>query len=314
MSVVYWVEDPPAEYPVTLAEAKLHCRIDDDVAGSTAFVTFGTSNTQLVLRAKLEGVAGNDLSAVIVDAGNSTPLSVSFASDLITINLATDVGGTPTSTVNDVIAALVNSAAISQKITATGGVGNGTGLLAAAAETSFAGGLDGTSYEDSKVTALLQAATHQAEQILRKYIITQTIVQARTCFPGSKGFVELEWGSVQSVEEVRYYDDNGNVQTLTSPYTIFELQPHSTPAQLDLLPGQYWPSTQSEKKYPIEIEYVVGYGDAADVPQEIKQAILFMVGHWYSNRENVQISSGLTALVVPQMAEWILWPLRDFRF
>lgn len=314
MSVVYWVETPPAEYPVTLAEAKLHCRIDDDVAGSSAFVTFGTSNAQLVLRSKTEGVAGNDLSAMIVDSGNNTPLSVSFASEIVTINLATDVGGTPTSTVNDVIAALVNNVSIAQRITATSGVGNGTGLLAAASETSFAGGVDGTSYEDSKVTALLQAATHQAEQILRKYIVTQTIVQSRTCLPGGRNCIELEWGKVQSVEEFRYYDQNGNLQTLTSPYTLFELQENSTPAQLNLLPGQYWPSTQSEKRYPIEIEYVVGYGNAAAVPQEIKQAILFMVGHWYSNRENVQISSGLTALVVPQMAEWILWPLRDFRF
>jgi hypothetical protein len=37
----------------------------------------------------------------------------------------------------------------------------------------------------------------------------------------------------------------------------------------------------------LSIDYTTGYGGAADVPQDLKQAVLTLVGYWYENRDSV---------------------------
>lgn len=37
----------------------------------------------------------------------------------------------------------------------------------------------------------------------------------------------------------------------------------------------------------VKIEFVAGFGTASDVPADLKQAVLLLVGHFYSNREEV---------------------------
>ena len=37
----------------------------------------------------------------------------------------------------------------------------------------------------------------------------------------------------------------------------------------------------------LTIEYTAGYGDAADVPQDLKQAVLTLVAYWYEHRDSV---------------------------
>ncbi len=313
MSDTYYVVQPPSGFAVSLAEAKKHCRIDDYQAGAAASNTFGTSNSKLVLTAKIEGISANSWEAEIVKAGNSTPLSVSYDAGLFTINLATDSGGTAISTVNDVIAALLNEPTIANKISATSGDGNGTDLLAEASAASFSGGVDGVSYEDDYVTGLILVAQERSETILRKKILTQTIVKIESRFPCGRECLDLDWGNVQSVEAVRYYDKNGDLTELESPYDLFEVETRSTPAKLSLVPGESWPSVQYQKSNPLEVEYIVGW-DVEDVPVSIKHAMKLMIGHWYTNRESVQIGPGITSIEVPQAAEWLLWPLRDFRF
>lgn len=313
MSDVYYIDTPPSGLVVSLAEAKAHLRIDDDVAGAKASKTFGSGNSQLVLTAKYDGTYANDFDAVIIQSGNSTALSVSYASNLFTINLATDGMGDVTSTVNDVIAALVDDTTISQMLTVTNGTGNGTGIMVAAASASFSGGLDGTSFDDTYVSALSLAAQNYAETILRKKLLEQTLVKKENEFPCGRYPIALDWGKVTSVAAVRYYDSAGTLQTLTSPYTLFVLNNAHVPSQLELLPGQSWPSFELDRLYPMEIEFVVGAASAADIAEEIKVAIKLIIGHWYSNRENVQISSGLTALTIPHGAEALLWTHRDYR-
>jgi len=37
----------------------------------------------------------------------------------------------------------------------------------------------------------------------------------------------------------------------------------------------------------LSIDYTAGYGDAADVPQDLKQAVLTLVAYWYEHRDSV---------------------------
>lgn len=51
------------------------------------------------------------------------------------------------------------------------------------------------------------------------------------------------------------------------------------------------------ERQAIEIDYVAGYGpDAADVPADLRQALLVLVGYWFANRDAVIVAgSGAAA-------------------
>ena len=49
-----------------------------------------------------------------------------------------------------------------------------------------------------------------------------------------------------------------------------------------------WPSIRC-KTNAITIELVAGYATVDAVPEDLKQAVLLTVGHWYENREDVVV-------------------------
>ena len=50
--------------------------------------------------------------------------------------------------------------------------------------------------------------------------------------------------------------------------------------------SQTWPSETLRTSDAILIRYIAGYGaTAASVPEEVKLAMLMMIGHFYENRE-----------------------------
>jgi hypothetical protein len=67
---------------------------------------FEPANTNLVFTADAAGVAGNSIRIRYLVAGNNTALSVVVASNDITVNLATNGSGVPTSTGATVLAAI----------------------------------------------------------------------------------------------------------------------------------------------------------------------------------------------------------------
>ena len=40
----------------------------------------------------------------------------------------------------------------------------------------------------------------------------------------------------------------------------------------------------------LSIDYTAGYGDAEDVPQDLKQAVLTLVAYWYEHRDSVTMA------------------------
>lgn len=150
-------------------------------AGIQATVTKGTTDTQIVIGWQEAGTAGNSKTLTIVEAGNNTPLTVVVSTSAITINLETDGSAASVSTVNDVIAKLYQSATFTANYFATDGVGDGTGILAAATVTSFTGGAAGaeifttiaeiTNISGPQNTLELIDATHmESPDAFREYI------------------------------------------------------------------------------------------------------------------------------------------------
>lgn len=79
-------------------------------------------------------------------------------------------------------------------------------------------------------------------------------------------------------------------------------------AYIKLAYGQAWPPTYCRDD-AVSVTFTAGYGaDGSAVPLPIRQAILLLVGHWYENREAVNIGNITTAL--PFAVDALLAPYR----
>jgi hypothetical protein len=112
--------------------------------------------------------------------------------------------------------------------------------------------IDGSD-EDALVEALIAAARLQVESLTGRALVTQSWRLTLDCAPR---LVELP----------------------VIPVASLLAAPEGAVLQGDavLLP---------EPVDDLSIDYTAGYGDAADVPADLKQAVLTLVAYWYENRD-----------------------------
>jgi len=131
--------------------------------------------------------------------------------------------------------------------------------------------LDGTD-NDAMLTSMITAARKSVEAILKRFLIT---TEVRVGFDRLPVVISLPYSPVQSVDAVKYVDDNGDTQTLSS--ALYRTDLISDPARITPAYSVPWPTTRAVIG-AIQVEYTVGYGDAAsDVPAPIRQAIISIV-------------------------------------
>lgn len=154
---------------------------------------------------------------------------------------------------------------------------------------------------DAVIKGLIVSARRWIESYTRRALITQTWTQYRYDFDDC---MDLKV-NLQSVQSVKYKDVDGNWQTLaTSIYYVDTVN-----SAIHLAYGASWPVTYAQSN-AIEIEYISGYGLASAVPQDIKDAIKMIVGHWEVHQqalEAVRIST------IPYAVEQLLRPYVDMR-
>lgn len=109
--------------------------------------------------------------------------------------------------------------------------------------------------------------------------------------------IRLPCPNLIGVDSVSYTDTDGNPQTLDpSGYRVFGVggRGHVAPAY-----GQAWPAARFEPE-AVRIRFQAGYGDEAeDVPENIRHAILLLVGHLYENREAEVVGLRAAAIELP---------------
>ena len=156
---------------------------------------------------------------------------------------------------------------------------------------------------DTKIGTLITAARRWAEDYTRRAFITQTWVQRMDYFPNN--LIELAKPPVQSVTSIQYIDTDGDTQTWAASSYIVDtkaIRCRITPEW-----GDWWPSERDIMNAVI-ITFVSGYGAAAsNVPEEIRQAILMLVSHWY---DHSGIVSDRQMHNIPLAAERLLHPFR----
>lgn len=157
--------------------------------------------------------------------------------------------------------------------------------------------------DDALITALIVAAREQAEHETGRALVTQTWELVHDTFP--EAFV-LRKAPIASVTSVKYIDPaTGAEQTLDPADTL--LDKDSEPGYLVPAYGKAWPTARAVPN-AVRCRYVCGYGNAAAVPQAIKQWMLLAIGTMYAQRET--FASGTVANLPDRFWGSLLDPYR----
>jgi uncharacterized phiE125 gp8 family phage protein len=157
--------------------------------------------------------------------------------------------------------------------------------------------------EDALIGAYLNAARGAVEAATSKLLSSQNVVQRAAGFPCADKAIRLWKGPVTAIVSVKYDDSDGVEQTLAS-FRLVE------GANAKLLPayGSSWPVAKAAEG-SVRITYTAGYA-ADEIPPELDQAMLLLIGHFYANREAVVAGSAAQTAELPLGVEALIAPYR----
>ena len=142
--------------------------------------------------------------------------------------------------------------------------------------------------DDSMIEEMIKTARKLVELWTGRALVTQTWEHFLNQFP-FVDFIELPLPPLASVTNIVYTDQDDADTTVDS--STYEVDSVSYIGSIDLKIGESWPSAALARTNPIKITFVAGYGAAADVPENFKRAIYYMISQQYENREPILIGT-----------------------
>lgn len=138
--------------------------------------------------------------------------------------------------------------------------------------------------DDTLIDGYVVAAQEWCERSVPggRQLLTATYDVPAACW--WEGPLRLPLPPLQSVTSVKYYDAAGAEQTLAATEYLVRT-PRRQPGTVERAPGKSWPALEADRRLPVTVRFVAGYGAAAAVPQLVKQAVLMLAAHWYEHRE-----------------------------
>ena len=283
----------PAVEPLDLASVKSHLRLDSgSLADDTTSVqSIATASHNVAVAYSLEGAAVEVLGyrvLVILDAG--------LAGGTVDVKLqhrdtATDTwedvtGGAfaQITVANDNASYELDYLGSKRYLRAVATVAVGASVFGVTIQK-----IQPYASDDTLLTALIQAAREYVEGYQNRALCTQTWELVLDSWP-VRDYVELPKPPLQSIVSIKHKDKAGAETTWADTNYITDTD--SFIGRVVLADNISWPNTTD--LYPaggLRIQFVAGYGLAADVPQTTRQAMLLLVGHWYENRETVNIGN-----------------------
>jgi uncharacterized phiE125 gp8 family phage protein len=174
---------------------------------------------------------------------------------------------------------------------------------------------DDTSH-DITVAKMIAAATGKCQTNVRRTFLASTWDYTLDVFPWSgrrfdlamyvrNGYAEsgirIPNPPLMSVTSLSYIDIGGS--TLTLSYGTGYTYQVGTPGVIVPTYGTIWPFTRGLPG-DLAVRYVAGYGTAADVPEDVKLAILMMVGYMFQNRGDEDVAMPRVVDELLSSAEW----------
>ena len=136
--------------------------------------------------------------------------------------------------------------------------------------------------EDGLLATLIAAARLHIESVSGRALLRQTWRLVLDRWPAER-VVSLPVTPLISIEAVTAFDEQGDDHAV--PVGQFLTEPERL-----LLPRAVEGMPDLRERLGLEIDYVAGFGEAADVPPDLKQALLVLVGHWFENRDAVLVA------------------------
>ena len=154
--------------------------------------------------------------------------------------------------------------------------------------------------DDALLQDLIDTATEVIENRTGLILMSTTMEMYLDKFP--RWTILIPGVPLQTVSNVSYMDDDGNYVQLDA--NEYQIDIYSQPGRLAPVPNTHWPCTP-QRLNAVQIGYLSGFGAAGDlVPQDIRQAGLQLIAHWYEHRESVSAESRVQE--VPQTIEYTL--------
>lgn len=133
------------------------------------------------------------------------------------------------------------------------------------------------------------------------YAIGQQTLEARFAAFGCRT-IELPIGPVHAVTGIRYLDTSGAEQTIPEgDYSLL------SDGRIHLAGGAAWPAVFDDPE-AVRITFEAG---EEEVAAPIKQAMLLLIGHWFANREAVNVGNIVNQM--PLSVEALLSTYRSWR-
>jgi len=165
--------------------------------------------------------------------------------------------------------------------------------------------VDGTD-DDNLITSLIAAARRWCEKFQRRAYITQTWELWLDSWP-EKNYIIIPRPPLQDVSSVKYYGTDDSEYTFDQANYFVDTK--SEPGRVVLGYKKNWPSVTLRPANGVVVTFTAGYGDNAEkVPEEVKQAMKLLIGHWYEHREAVL--AGIISKEIEFAVRSLLWPDR----
>jgi hypothetical protein len=186
--------------------------------------------------------------------------------------------------------------------------------------------IDGTT-DAALVASLISGVTKRVESFLDRKLTSQVWSIYYDYFPrtvnqdawwdGTKDgavsllysqerFLELPFGPCITVSSVATFDEtDGSTAMDASNYSVDTISPRP---KIALKSGGVWPSTTLRPVNGVKVTATFGYGTAAEVPQDIKEAIKIAVSNFYEHRGDAEMTDAL-----PKTAEMLLEPYKIWK-
>lgn len=246
------VSTAPTSEPVTLAEVKRHLRIDPDL---------GSTLSPINAQDAVDKGGGSGLVGIPVTAHGLTDLDWTTFERFVNYN--GDHRVDTTSSTNEIV---IEATFVAETF-------DNNELITPAAAA-----------DDEVLVGLIKTARQWCEMYQRRAYISQSITWTLDDF---QEVFEPFRPPLISVTTLKYIDTAGAQQTLDASNYVVDTE--SEPGRIYEAFTTTWPSIRGDRN-SVEIIYTAGYGTtAATVPQNIKQAMLLLIGHWFENRETAGI-------------------------